>query len=187
MRHHRAVILSGAIALSPVFVAGAGAAASAATPYGTATRPSTAASVMPAGHLRSVAASATLHTTTTTVNGKSESILVSAKGLPLYYHQGDTAKKSAVSGELARVWPALVSADPTGTGTFGKLTAVKGASGDQVAYNGRLLYTFVEDTAGHVTGQGVSDFFVATSHLQSLSSSTPTAPAAGSGGGGYGY
>ena len=34
------------------------------------------------------------------MNGKSEAILVDTQGLPLYYHRGDTAKKSFVSGEL---------------------------------------------------------------------------------------
>ena len=34
--------------------------------------------------------------------------------------------------------------------------------GGQVAYNGHLLYTFVSDRKGVVTGQGVQDFFVAT-------------------------
>ena len=187
MRHHRTTIIYGAIALSSAIVVGAGTAASAASPWGTTTRSSTTATVMPAARLQSAAVSATVHTTTALVNGKSESILVDAKGLPLYYHQGDTAKKSQVSGELARLWPALTSSVPTGTGTSGKLTVVKGANGDEVAYNGRFLYTFVDDTSGHVTGQGVKDFFVATPHLKSISRSTATTKTTGSGSGGYGY
>jgi predicted lipoprotein with Yx(FWY)xxD motif len=186
MRHHRAVILRGAIALTPVFIAATGAAASAASPWGANARPSTT-TLGAAGRLQSVAASATVHKVTTLVNGTSETILVDAGGLPLYYHQGDTAKKSQVSGALLRAWPALMSANPTGTGTVGKLSSVKGVNGGQVAYNGHLLYTFINDTAGDVTGQGVSDFFVATPHLTSLHSSTATATATHSAGGGYGY
>ena len=108
-----------------------------------------------------------MHAATAAVNGKTESILENAKGLPLYYFQGDTAKKSSVSGGLLRLWPALVSAHPVGTGTPGKLTALQAANGHQVTYNGRFLYTFVDDTPGHVNGQGVSGFFVATPHLKS--------------------
>jgi hypothetical protein len=66
--------------------------------------------------------------------------------------------------------------------------------GDQVAYNGHLLYTFVDDHAGQVTGQGVQGFFVATPGLTAIAgsstagSSAPaaTVPAASSGSG-YGY
>jgi hypothetical protein len=36
------------------------------------------------------------------------------------------------------------------------------SSGQQVTYNGHFLYTFVQDSPGHVTGQGVQNFFVAT-------------------------
>ena len=64
-----------------------------------------------------------------------------------------------------------------------------GDHGDQVAYNGHLLYTFADDHAGQMTGQGVQGFFVATPGLTSIAgSSAPagTAPAAPSGNG-YGY
>ena len=37
--------------------------------------------------------------------------------------------------------------------------------GNQVEYNGHLLYTFVTDRPGVVTGQGVQNFFVATPGL----------------------
>jgi hypothetical protein len=57
-------------------------------------------------------------------------------------------------------------------------------NGRQVTYNGHPLYTFADDTAGQVTGQGVQDFFVATPGLAPLTTSAaPAAPAAQSGGG----
>ena|ERR1700733_2448742 len=186
MRHHRAVILSGAIALSPILIAATGAAASGASPWGANARPSTT-TLSAAGRLQKVAVSTTVHTVTTLVNGTSETILVDAKGLPLYYHQGDTTKKSQVSGALLRAWPALMSSDPTGTATLGKLSSIKGVNGGQVAYNGHLLYTFINDSSGDVTGQGVSDFFVATPHLTFPRNSIATATATHSEGGGYGY
>src|SRR6185437_9732125 len=129
-----------------------------------------------------------------TVAGKTETILVSSQGLPLYYYLSDTAANSLVTGGLAALWPPLTSASPAATGLTGKLTAVSDTHGRQVAYNGHLLYTFVDDHAGQVTGQGVQGFFVATPGLAPIAgsstagSSAPaaTVPAASSGSG-YGY
>jgi len=54
--------------------------------------------------------------------------------------------------------------------------------GNQVAYNGHLLYTFADDQPGQVTGQGVQGFFVATPGLTSITGSpAPAAPIAPSG------
>jgi predicted lipoprotein with Yx(FWY)xxD motif len=124
-----------------------------------------------------------------TVGGRSESILENAKDFPLYYFEGDTAKKSEVSGGLAQLWPSLISAKPTATGTQGKLTSLKEASGRQVTYNGHFLYTFVDDMPGQVTGQGVSNFFVATPSLKTIGGVKKTsvpAPTTSSSSG-YGY
>ena len=66
---------------------------------------------------------------------------------------------------------------------------MKQADGRQVTYNGHFLYTFVDDSPGHVTGQGVSDFFVATpkhpDHRERATVKAAPAPAASSSG--YGY
>jgi predicted lipoprotein with Yx(FWY)xxD motif len=182
MDHRRNAIFSGAVALTSFLALGAGVAASAATPHAGSAASSTA-------HLQSTTRAATLHTTTTKVGTKTEAVLVTAKGLPLYYYQADTAKKSQVSGELARLWPALDSTKPTASGVKGKVASVKQANGPQVAYNGHFLYTFVDDSPGHVTGQGVSNFFVATPNIRAIESSTavkavpaPVAPSRG-----YGY
>jgi predicted lipoprotein with Yx(FWY)xxD motif len=181
-------MFSGAVALASFFAIGTGAAAGAATTYGAGTNPSAATAVAPTGHTQHVGTPSTLHAATASVNGRSQSILVDAKGLPLYYFQGDTAKKSNVSGALLRLWPALVSAHPVGTGTPGKLTALHSTNGRQVTYNGRFLYTFIDDSPGHVNGQGVSGFFVATPHLKAINGSTTTAHAASSSAShGYGY
>ena len=130
---------------------------------------------------------ATVRTEHATVGGKSETILVDAGGLPLYFYRPDTAAKSFVAGGLARLWPPLTSAAPTAAGVNGKVTVVTDAHGHQVAYNGRLLYTFTSDHAGQVTGQGFQDFFVATPGLAPIAGSpagtVPAAPA----GGGLGY
>jgi predicted lipoprotein with Yx(FWY)xxD motif len=189
MNSHRTAIFSGAAAVTSLIGVGAGAAAGAApshsSPMQGASAPATMKTLI---RLQRVAKPATLHAAIATVNGKTETILANAKGLPLYYYQADTAKRSFVSGELARLWPPLLSAKPTGTGTQGKLAALKVARGHQVSYNGHFLYTFIDDSPGHVTGQGVSNFFVATPHIKTISSSGKkvTTPAPSSRGG-YGY
>lgn len=139
------------------------------------------------------ASSAVVRTAQATVNGKTETILVDALGLPLYYYQPDTATQSSVTGQLAVAWPPLTSSAPTVAGVSGKLTAVTDAHGSQVAYNGHLLYTFVTDRPGQVTGQGVQNFFVVTPGIAPLAgtSAGTTAPAASAPAspatGGYGY
>ena len=186
MHHHGKAILSGAAAISSFMAVGAGAAAGAApSPQSPSVHQSSAATIKTLARIRVVGTPTTLRTATSSVDGKSETILVNAKGLPLYYYQADTAKKSMVSGELLRLWPPLISAKPTATGTQGKLAAVRD-NDLQVTYNGHFLYTFVDDAPGHVTGQGVSNFFVATPGLKTITAAKTTAPMPASGGG-YSY
>jgi predicted lipoprotein with Yx(FWY)xxD motif len=181
MRHPRIVIAS--ISLAAAAVIGGGVTAAAAT--------SSHASSPPAA---SQQAAATVRTVQATVGGKTQIILVNSQGLPLYYYLNDTAAKSVVTGGLAALWPPLTSASPSAAGLTGNLTAVTDIHGNQVAYNGHLLYTFADDQPGQVTGQGVQGFFVATPGLtpitgsQTAGSSTTagTAPAAPSGSG-FGY
>ena len=135
------------------------------------------------------ATAATVRTAPATVAGKAETILVNSGGLPLYYYRPDTAATSLVTGAVAALWPPLTSAAPTAAAATGALTVVNDAHGHQVAYNGHLLYTFISDHPGQVTGQGVQDFFVATPGLTPIASSptpagtVPAAPPAPS----YGY
>jgi predicted lipoprotein with Yx(FWY)xxD motif len=96
-------------------------------------------------------------------------ILTDSSGKPLYTLTG------SCTGSCASAWPALtvpVSTKPTGgTGVTGTLSAVKQADGSyQVTYNGSPLYTFVQDSSGHVTGQAVAGFSV----VKVSGSATPT-------------
>ena len=176
MRHPRIIIAS--LSLAAVAALGGGITAAAATTSHASTQPAA-----------SQAAADTVRTIQATVGGKTETILVNSQGLPLYYYQNDTATKSNVTGGLASLWPPLTSGSPAAAGLTGKLAAVMDIHGDQVAYNGHLLYTFADDHAGQVTGQGVQGFFVATPGLTSTagtSAPTVTAPAAPTGSA-YGY
>jgi predicted lipoprotein with Yx(FWY)xxD motif len=179
VRHPRIIIAS--ISLAAAAALGGGITAAAATSSPAGSRPAA-----------SQHATAAVRTVQATVGGKTETILVSSQGLPLYYYLNDTAATSAVTGALAALWPPLTSPSPAATGLTGKITAVTDIHGAQVAYNGHLLYTFADDQAGQVTGQGVQGFFVATPGLtpitgsQTATGTAPAAPAAPSGNP-YGY
>lgn len=179
MRRSR-IILAG-VGIAVVTAGGVTAAAAVGSSGGNST-PSASASAAGSG-------AATVRTARTTVDGKTETILVNAGGRPLYYFRPDTATRSLVTGSLAAAWPAFTSAAPTGSGVSGSLTVVRDGHGRQVAYNGRLLYTFTSDRPGQVTGQGVANFFVATPSVTSAghapTSATSVPPV--SSGGGYGY
>jgi predicted lipoprotein with Yx(FWY)xxD motif len=116
-------------------------------------------------------AAATVRTAQATVGGTSETILVNAHGLPVYFYRPDTATRSLVTGGLAQLWPPLTSAVPTAVGLSGRLSVLNDAHGHQVAYNGHLLYTLASDRPRQVTGQGFQNFFVATPGLTPIASS----------------
>jgi predicted lipoprotein with Yx(FWY)xxD motif len=112
------------------------------------------------------------------VGGTKETVVTDARGLPLYYFAPDRATRSLVSGGLAALWPPVVTstARPTAIGLPGKLTVVHNFHGNQLAYNGHLLYTFVSDRRDVVTGQGVQNFFVVTPKLSALARSAASNP-----------
>ncbi len=109
-------------------------------------------------------------------------VLIDGGGKPLYTLSG------SCTGACATAWPALTvpaGTKPTGgAGVTGTLSAVKQVDGKyQMTYNGSPLYTFVQDSSDHVTGQGVAGFSV----VKVSGSSTPagSAPTTTSGNGGY--
>jgi len=136
----------------------------------------------------SATSAASVRTASATVASKTETILVNSRGLPLYFYRPDTATTSLVTGGLARLWPPLTSPAVAGAGVTGKIAVLNDVNGQQVTYNGHPLYTFAEDHAGQVAGQGGRDFFVATPGLAPIAKSAesprpaPTVPSRG-----YGY
>ncbi len=114
-----------------------------------------------------------IRTSTATVKGQSETILTNAQGQTLYYFTPDTATKVACTGSCAQAWPPLLF---TSSGTplsdaplTGALSALNGANGNQITYNGHPLYTYSGDTApGQTTGEGLfGKWFVCTPSLPS--------------------
>ena len=143
----------------------------ATTPAPVATTPATATTPAPVATTPATA-TAIIMTATATVQGKSVTILTDAKGDTLYYFTPDTATTSACTGGCAGAWPPLLmtgSGTPTASGTLsGTLTAVSAGNGNQVEYNGHLLYTYSGDTAsGQTNGEGkFGKWFVATTDLK---------------------
>jgi predicted lipoprotein with Yx(FWY)xxD motif len=179
MYHRRIGLLAGAAALSSFFALGV---AGSSAPSGASTR----AQASSGAHL-TITKLATIRTEPVVVGTKVETVLVNAKGLPLYYFRADTPTKSKVSGGLASLWPPLVAAKPRATGVQGKVAALKQPAGLQVSYKGHFLYTFIEDSPGHVTGQGVSNFFVVTPKIGTLGNTPTVSAATPSTSHGYGY
>jgi predicted lipoprotein with Yx(FWY)xxD motif len=130
-------------------------------------------------------------------------VLVDSKGNALYTNNMDTGSKVACTGECTAIWPPLTSASgsqPTSSDSSvqAKLGVVKGG---QVTYGGKPLYTFVQDSPGQATGNGVMDSFGGTNFTWTAATvsgqagsggaapTTTSSSSSGSsgGGGGYGY
>jgi predicted lipoprotein with Yx(FWY)xxD motif len=104
-------------------------------------------------------------------------ILIDQKGRALYYDTANKPNHFVCTGDCLTAWPPLVlakgqTAAEAGKGVTG-LGTVRGPSGLQVTWKGKPLYTFIKDTKGTVTGQGVGHvWFVAE-----LSAAVTKAPA----------
>ncbi len=129
-------------------------------------------------------------------------VLVASQGNALYTNNQDSGSKIACAGECTSIWvplPAPAQGNPTSgdSAVRGMLGTVKRADGGtQVTFGGKPLYTFVEDSAAQVTGNGLSDAFGGTqfvwtaattggSSAGSSAATTTTQSSGGYGGGGY--
>src|ERR1051326_8695331 len=171
MKHLRSAFPFGIVLLLAMLVAACGGTSGSggSTPTPAATTPAPVATT-PA------TASSTVMTATATVNGQSTTILTNAQGMTLYYFKPDTPTTSACTGGCASAWPPLLfsgSGSPSSAATLsGTLSAVTTANGNQVEYNGHLLYTYSGDSApGQTKGEGVGGkWFVCTPDLAAASS-----------------
>jgi predicted lipoprotein with Yx(FWY)xxD motif len=127
------------------------------------------------------------------VDGLGE-VLVDGSGMALYTPDQDTAKKIRCTGGCTAFWQPLApgGGKPTAADGAGKLSVVERPDGTrQVAADGRSLYTFSEDSAGSITGDGFQDefggrHFVWHVVLAGTAPATTATPTSG-GAGGYGY
>lgn len=137
-----------------------------------------------------------------TVSTKSVSgvgtVLVDSKGDVLYTNNQDTASKQACTAACQSIWPALMaSGQPTSSDSA--VQAKLGVMNGQVTFNGKPLYTFVQDSPGQATGNGFMDSFGGTNFTWTAAStsgspsssatttSSSSSSSGSSGGGGYGY
>lgn len=105
--------------------------------------------------------SALIRTAQVAVSGYSQPALTNAQGRTLYYLTSDTPTSTTCVGKCPSIWPPVMA---TGASTSSpslpqRLSVFAGASGQQVEYDGHLLYTFAKDTAaGQATGEGIHAF-----------------------------
>src|SRR5580693_8743506 len=131
MRHPR--ITFGALAIAVAATVGGVTIASASS--GSTPAPATARMPDTVGAVVTGGSAPTVGTAVAKVQGSEETILVDAKGRPLYTYNLDTPMTSKDTGQLAALWPPLVAANPTASTTAGSLTTVTTGNGSQVAYN----------------------------------------------------
>jgi len=133
---------------------------------------------------------------TMSINGVG-TVLVDSKGDALYTNNMDSASKVACTGSCTAIWVPLTapsSGQPTSGDSSVQAKLGVSKSGNQVTYGGKPLYTFVQDSSGQVTGNGVMDSFdgtnftwtAATVSGQAASGGAATTTSSSSGGGGYG-
>jgi len=129
------------------------------------------------------------------VNGLGD-VLVDSTGKALYTPEKETANKIRCTGDCLTFWqPLEAGADkPTAADGVGSLDVTKRPDGTrQVTADGKTLYTFSEDTAGKITGDGFQDKFDGRTFVWHVvlagSSPAPTSTPSSSGGdsGNYGY
>ncbi len=136
-------------------------------------------------------------------------VLVDSKGDTLYANNQDTSSKMACTAACQSIWPPAMASSGQPTSSDSSVQAKLGVANGQLTFNGQPLYTFVQDSPGEATGNGVTDSFGGTSFTwtaamsggkaASSSGSAAAAPSSStasssssssggiSGGGGYGY
>src|SRR3954451_22806080 len=120
-------------------------------------------------------------------------VLVDAHGMPLYSSNLDARGTPACDGACTAIWkPLTASGAPSAADGAGAVGVVMRSDGTrQVAIAGRPLYTFVKDSPGSVTGNGVSDAFSGrhftwAAVLAGGKSAAASAKGGSTSGGGYG-
>jgi len=118
-------------------------------------------------------------------------VLVDSKGFALYSPKQDSSKMIRCTGSCTAIWvPLTVKGSPTGDSSVaGKLGTVTRPDGrKQVTFDGKPLYTFVEDSSPKtVNGDGASDQFGGVHFNWKVASVGKTTPSSGGSGGSGGY
>src|SRR3954447_4479302 len=119
-----------------------------------------------------------------TVSTKSVSgvgkVLVDSNGGVLYTNNQDTASKMACSASCQTIWPALMASGGQPTSSDSALQSKLDVSNGQVTFDGKPLYTFVNDSPGQATGNGFMDSFDGTSFTWTAAMASGSAASSGS-------
>ena len=102
-----------------------------------------------------------------TVSTKSVSgvgtVLVDSKGMALYTNDQDTGSMIACTGECLSFWtPVQAPSGGQPTSSDSAVQSKLGVQQGQVTFDGKPIYSFVEDSPGKVTGNGFMDSFDGT-------------------------
>jgi predicted lipoprotein with Yx(FWY)xxD motif len=122
--------------------------------------------------------------------GGVKSALVDSSGAALYTPDQEANGSIHCTGGCVSIWKPLelASGSPKGDAGGGKLGVVERPDGTrQVTLGGKPLYTFAEDAAGKVTGNGVKDSFDGNSFTWHVVTASGKAPASGGGSGSGSY
>jgi predicted lipoprotein with Yx(FWY)xxD motif len=94
--------------------------------------------------------------------GDAGPVLVDSAGRPLYASNQETAAGTVLCGEgCTSFWKPLIAGKAPVSGSLASElgTVRRPDGGRQVTFDHKLLYTFVEDQPGKVTGDGFEDSF----------------------------
>jgi predicted lipoprotein with Yx(FWY)xxD motif len=126
--------------------------------------------------------------------GGSGSVLVDSAGKALYAADEETRGMVLCTDACLSFWTPLTigAGAPSSNSLSGTLGVVRRPDGTrQVTYNGKLLYSFNEDKAGEVSGDGFTDAFGGQHFTWHVVHSNGTTKSSGSSGstttGPYGY
>jgi predicted lipoprotein with Yx(FWY)xxD motif len=119
-----------------------------------------------------------------TVSTKSVSgvgtVLVDSTGNVLYTNNQDSASKMACTASCQTIWPPLMASGGKPTSSDSAVQAKLGVTGGQATFDGKPLYTFVEDSPGQATGNGFMDSFDGTTFTWTAAMASGTASNSGS-------
>jgi len=114
--------------------------------------------------------------------GGAGSVLVDSKGDVLYTNNQDTASKMACTASCQSIWPPLMASGGHPTSSDSAVQTKLGVANGQVTFDGKPLYTFVQDSPGRATGNGVMDSFDGTSFTWTAASAGGSTTSSGSSG-----
>jgi predicted lipoprotein with Yx(FWY)xxD motif len=124
------------------------------------------------------------------VNGRA--VLVDAQGRTLYTPDQERSGRILCTGSCTSIWkPAKVSGAPKNPTVKGLGAVRRPDGGMQLTLRRGPLYSFTEERAGQLTGDGFVDSFGGTRFTwraaRAAGTSAPSTPAPSSGGGASGY